>query len=525
MIHRCTPIAGSLRAAIAARAVAACLVLLGVGIAFVSAAHAVEVAYPVAVNVDNSRDFSGVACPGATQCTGVDYDGYEVTFNPQDPGTPVPVSVAGGDVLHGVACESATECTGVGYNGAQTSAEQATFDPLTGAVLSQGSIGSNRLWAVACPAANQCTAVSGSSVGQETTFDPQTGVAKSPVTIDGTEQLYAIACTAANQCTAVDDAGSEITFNPVNGDIQSSVAIDTSGAPLNAVACTAGDSCVTVDGAGREVTFDPVSGAVTVPATSEGGGYLDAVACPTAAQCTALSQANGLEEQTFDPASPSTASTSALVDVDPLFSIACPAATQCTAVDDDGREVTFNPLSPNTPPITTTPTTPTPTTTPPTTTTPTTSTPTTTTTAPQKQSLTAGYDNQKITLVVPAASVCVAPSQDYDINFNSVTVKASKAAKLKFRSAAFYIDRGVAHTVKKTEKLKNGKKRTVKVITYTANATVKKAASATSLKLSGLKAGDHTLKAVFTYAKTIKKGHESKTANVTKTMTARLSVC
>jgi hypothetical protein len=525
VIHRCTLIAGSPRAAIAARAVAACLVLLGVGIAFVSAADAVEVAYPVAVNVDNSRDLSGVACPSATQCTGVDYDGYEVTFNPQDPGTPAPVAVADGDVLHGVACESTIQCTAVGYNSAQTDGEEVTFDPQSGAAQAPLAIGSNRFWAVACPAADQCTAVSGNDVGQETTFDPQTSVAQNPVTIDSGHDLYDIACTAADQCTAVDDAGSEITFDPQNGDVQTPGAIDT-GDPLNAVACTAGNSCTAVDDDGRVVTFDPANGTVTVPVTSEGAGYLDAVACPTAAQCTALAQDNGLEEQTFDPASPSTTSTSALVDVYPLFSIACPAATQCTAVDDGGREVTFNPLSPNTPPTTTTPTTtPTTTTPPPTTPTTTTPPPTTTTPPPAKQSLMAGYDNQQITLIVPAASVCVAPSQAYDISFNSATVKASKRAKLKFRTAAFYIDKGIAHTLTKTEKLKNGKKRTVKVTTYTANATVKKAASVTSLKVSGLKAGGHTLKAVFIYAETIKKGHKSKTVNVTKTMTARLSVC
>jgi hypothetical protein len=490
--------------------VAACLVLLGVGVAFVSAAHAVGVAYPVAVNVDNSRDLSGVACPKATQCTGVDYDGYEVTFNPQAPGTPVPVAVAGSNVLHGVACVGATQCTGVGYNSGQTDGEEVTFDPQSGAAQAPVAIGSNRFWAVACPAANLCIAVSGNDVGQETPFDPQTGVAQTPVTIDSGEDLYGVACTAANQCTAVDDAGNEITFDPQNGNVQTPVPIDT-GHSLNAVACTAGNSCTAVDEDGRVVTFDPVNGTVTVPATGVGGGsYLDAVACPTAAQCTSL--AEGTAEQTFDPASPSTTATSAVVDVDALFSIACPTATQCTAVDDGGQEVTFNPLSPNTPPTTTM----------------TTPTPTTTTPSPslgKTQSLTGSYDNQQITLTIPATSVCVAPSQTYDISFSSATVKASKRAKLRFRTAAFYIDKGIAHTVKKTKTLKNGKKRTVKVTTYTANATVKKAASATSLKLSGLKTGGHTLKAVFTYVQTIKTGHKIKTANVTKTITAHLSVC
>jgi hypothetical protein len=270
------------------------------------------------------------------------------------------------------------------------------------------------------------------------------------------------------------------------------------------------------------VTFDLSDPAAAVPAAA-GGSYLETVACPATNQCTAV--ANDGDESTFDPGNPAaTMSTALVVGVGGPAGIACPLSTQCTDVDDDGQEITFNPASPNTPPTTTTTPPPTTTTTPP---------PTTPTTPPPPpgpapaatQTVKASDGNQAITLIAPAATPCVATRAPYAIKFSSVTIKGSKDAKLKFRTAAFYIDKGIAHTTKKIKKLKGGKKQTVTVTTYTANTTVRKAATATSLKLGTLKAGTHTLKTVVVYSETIKKGKKRKTVNVSKTLTTKLSVC
>jgi hypothetical protein len=85
---------------------------------------------------------------------------------------------------------------------------------------------------------------------------------------------------------------------------------------------------------------------------------MDAVACPTKTQCTAVGltptgRAFHGAEATFNPRSGATVKPN-LVDVTTSGSgggqaipkaVACPSRMQCTLVDPDGGEVTFDPLS------------------------------------------------------------------------------------------------------------------------------------------------------------------------------------
>ena len=89
--------------------------------------------------------------------------------------------------------------------------------------------------------------------------------------------------------------------------------------------------------------------------------------------------------------------------------------------------------------------------------------------------------------------MCTVRTHRLPVTLNSTTIKNSTKPKLKFSNAAFYIDKGVKHTVKKTVR-KHGKKVKVTVRTYKPNATAKKLPASLNLKLTDVKAGQHTLK-------------------------------
>src|SRR5258708_32701757 len=114
------------------------------------------------------------------------------------------------------------------------------------------------------------------------------------------------------------------------------------------------------------------------------------------------------------------------------------------------------------------------------------------------QTTKATFDNQQITLVTPSLKVCAASKSSLRATLRSSAIARSRAPKLKFVSAAFFLDKGIKHTTHKTKRV-HGKKRKVTVVTYTANATVRHLPATISLRLKGLRSGRHTLKVVLTY--------------------------
>jgi hypothetical protein len=262
---------------------------------------------PTPISVDPSRatfgGVSAVACPSVSQCTAVDFGGAEVTFNPTSPGTPTPVTVAGENVpcvnpsgctvahnLSAVACPTLSQCTAVDLDGGEV-----TFNPNgPGSPIRNSIDGSNLLFGVACPTASQCTAVD--FYGNEVTFNPlRTGHPK-PVRIDGTYNLNAVACPSASQCTAVAGAragsgqanpGQEVTFNPRFPSGQIRVAVD-SGNELHGVACPSALQCTAVDADGHEVTVDPLDSASPTPASILDADPLETIACSSITQCVSV---------------------------------------------------------------------------------------------------------------------------------------------------------------------------------------------------------------------------------------------
>jgi hypothetical protein len=295
-----------------------------------------------------------LSCPSTSQCTTVDGQGQEITFNP-----------SGGAILSrsaidlignvsSVSCPSSAQCSAVDNGG-----NEITFDPTTGAVDQAGrdniDLG-HHLIAVSCVSGTRCSTVD--DHGSEVTFDPSAGtvVGGQANTIDGTVALTAVTCqpgaTDTQQCTAVDSAGHQVTF-VVAGDgsvTTTSSAIDGSTA-LSSVSCPATTLCTAVDGGGFEITFTPSTGAIVGSATSidtlppppvnNGAGVaLDSVSCPSTSQCVAVDALGN--EVTF---SPSATPAPSVHDIDGstfLASLICPpGATSCVATDNHGRAISF----------------------------------------------------------------------------------------------------------------------------------------------------------------------------------------
>jgi alpha-tubulin suppressor-like RCC1 family protein len=132
---------------------------------------------------------------------------------------------------------------------------------------------------------------------------------------------------------------------------------DTSITAVSPPAGTEANKSVTVTVTTPEGTSRPLVGYQQ----KQNGFYyettdLKSVACPSSSQCTAVDQFG--REVTFNPISPGTPTSTTIDSGYPnefhgFNSVACPSSTQCTAVDDIGQEVTFNPTSPGTPTPTT----------------------------------------------------------------------------------------------------------------------------------------------------------------------------
>ena len=141
------------------------------------------------------------------------------------------------------------------------------------------------------------------------------------------------------------------------------------------------------------------------------------------------------------------------------------------------------------------------------------------------RSTTATFGNQQITLTTPSLTSCTAKTTSLGVRLSSTAIRHSRATKLHFVTAAFYLDKGVRHVRKRTTRLRNGKRTTVKTIVYTANAVAHHVPVKLRLRLAGLRSGSHTLKVRLTYRETVTKHRHQRTVTVTRTLTAKFRVC
>lgn len=311
---------------------AAGLVLLPTGIASAASLGWASEVSPESTGGSAIRA-DALACPSTTQCTAVDTQGQEDTFDPRQPALSEPTTIDWGRALSGIACPSISQCTAVDNDG-----NEFTFDPQEPAALTSWRASSVSLFDLACVSVSDCVAV-GNPQGTAVAFDPLGPAESIHVPIEETDGLNTVACPTSSQCTAT-TLGNEITFDPLengaSGRGSELVPLD-SGGWIGGVACPSSSQCTAVEQEGAAITFDPSSPGAReiVPIGLQPWG----VACPSDEQCTAVGEAAAV---TFDPRDPS----SARVSSDPgggfSSAIACPSLTQCTIVAGD-QETTFDP--------------------------------------------------------------------------------------------------------------------------------------------------------------------------------------
>jgi hypothetical protein len=173
--------------------------------------------------------------------------------------------------------------------------------------------------------------------------------------------LNAVTCISTTVCVAVGEGELESTFNPtspVAGSATPLSLVDPKGGPnltgpisLQAVACPSADQCTATGDQGDMMTFDPSNQTIikdkniTQP---HGTLALDDVACPSTTVCVSGDGEGNM--WVFDPQSGvsalSSPSSTEYGNPNSFNGIACVSTSQCTGVNDVGHEYTFTPASP-----------------------------------------------------------------------------------------------------------------------------------------------------------------------------------
>jgi hypothetical protein len=116
----------------------------------------------------------------------------------------------------------------------------------------------------------------------------------------------------------------------------------TGGASINAIACPTESDCTAIDEDGKIINFDPSSPSNPHVVPVAPGQSPDAISCPSATECVAA----GFNEVAliFDPTTVAPAKTLSVgTSGASVEAISCPSTTECVAVEDGGRAVVFDP--------------------------------------------------------------------------------------------------------------------------------------------------------------------------------------
>ena len=247
---------------------------------------------------------------GATVTLGEGWNGS--TWHAQP--TPHPAR-ASGNSLSGVSCPAASDCTAVGVgNGAGTPVtlgdrwRDGRWRPEN--VPSPAGAAENQLNGIACPAAGRCVAVGAAGPtrgvvstealrwnGRDWRIQPTPNPAGS-----SSSTLFAVACPAADRCTAVGTSNSKVLAERRDGARwrirPAPVPPGAQFSELNAVSCTAAAACIAVGDyvtrSGADVTLAERWNGTDwrlVPAPTPPGpptSFFTGVACPAPAACIAV---------------------------------------------------------------------------------------------------------------------------------------------------------------------------------------------------------------------------------------------
>lgn len=283
---------------------------------------------------------TGVSCPAASLCVGVD-DAGNVLSTP-DPTAPAPAwtqaSADPGQALAAVSCASASLCAAVDRKG---NVLVSTAPAAGAAAWSAKPVDSGReLTGVSCPTEALCVAVDGSG-DVLVSVEPARGTWRVLSGVDGGNRLTGVSCASGSLCAAVDGAGGVLTSSEPAGPASSwrRRAIDAVPA-LTAVSCGSGGTCVASDSGGDALASgDP---AAVTPTWSESeidpGATLNAVSCAPLGQCVAV-DGGGRALASEAPALAPAAWSAAAPDTSALTAVSCAAGSFCLALDSAGRSI------------------------------------------------------------------------------------------------------------------------------------------------------------------------------------------
>ena len=312
------------------------------------------------VAVPNSLGtLEGIACPSATSCFAIGgnagalrWDGaaWSLLSSP----------AAGFDsALKGIACSSASNCFAVGVNGAepnQTLIEH--WDGTTWTIVPSPTptgASSPELLGVACPSASVCFAVGasdGSPLVERWDGTAWSLVASPPANVTFPPALESVVCSDVSDCFAVGGGSSVSTTIHWDGTKWSTVP-SPAGGSLTAVACTSAADCSAVGTYG----FEPMLAQhwngttwsiVAIPTPVPPYDVLAAVTCRNSGDCWAVGHFD-LREADFDNgliehwngtswAVVPDGHTASDQHLQRLVGVACQSANRCFAVGDENYQ-------------------------------------------------------------------------------------------------------------------------------------------------------------------------------------------
>jgi hypothetical protein len=257
---------------------------------------------------------------------------------------------AGGPSITGVSCPAAQLCVGVDELGTVLT---STMPASWGLWAPQATDTVAGLTAVSCGGVSLCVAIDGA--GAFSSANPTGGPAAwSRAAIDPGHTLTAVACPSAQLCVATDDAGRALSTTTPTGGTGAWAAAKIDNSALTGISCSSPSLCVAA-GAGRRVlaSTNPSGGASAwrVVATDRNapnpyaGGSMT-VACSPQGLCVAGDENGGLLSSTspangswrFAEIDPNTGP-DVEVTYFPLVSASCPSNQLCAVIDNDTQGV------------------------------------------------------------------------------------------------------------------------------------------------------------------------------------------
>lgn len=240
-----------------------------------------------------------VACPTAKTCEVVgqtdtgEVDVVPVTSHDPDPGTAVPLSSLG--VGAAIACPQRDLCDIAGWTNAPQGAVVPFDVPSATAGTAKLTPQAAELAGIACPNTTTCiasgtTALFGGGTGEVVGVDAATAASQGATGEPDTVSLGPTACPAADRCFALGDDGSDPVVVDVSsyttpGDVQTPP--HSQGVFYYGLACPRGFVCegVGTDSSVKGATTPIVRGIAARTTEIRAASFLQAIACPTAAEC------------------------------------------------------------------------------------------------------------------------------------------------------------------------------------------------------------------------------------------------